>query len=201
MPPHSQDCGIDLYWLPLGAGGRSVRMNGRLYEAVAARAGRRPVEDLYHSALVVHDRGSRYVIEMAPVWSGDPPRHGVVCEGPVGARILGRSRLFRYEVRLWKDGQIPDVAEAVDSPQRMSSDQPHVTQLLQVLPTLPALTWGRDQLGAGDMWNSNSLTSWLLARSDHDMAQIHPPAHGRAPGWQAGLVLAARQRKARDLAT
>jgi hypothetical protein len=54
------------------------------------------------------------------------------------------------------------------------------------------------------MWNSNSLTSWLLARSDHDMTQIHPPAHGRAPGWRAGLVLATdttRQRKARDLAT
>ena len=32
---------IDLYWLPLGAGGHSVRLNGRFYEAVAARLGRR----------------------------------------------------------------------------------------------------------------------------------------------------------------
>ena len=32
---------VDLYWLPLGAGGRCVRANGRIYEAVAARlAGR-----------------------------------------------------------------------------------------------------------------------------------------------------------------
>jgi hypothetical protein len=30
---------IDLYWLPLGAGGHSVRLNGRVYEAVAARLG------------------------------------------------------------------------------------------------------------------------------------------------------------------
>ena len=29
--------GVDLYWLPLGAGGHSVRLNGRVYEAVAAR--------------------------------------------------------------------------------------------------------------------------------------------------------------------
>jgi hypothetical protein len=49
---------IELYWLPLGAGGRSVRVNGLLYEAVAARVGRRPVADLHHSALVVHDRES-----------------------------------------------------------------------------------------------------------------------------------------------
>lgn len=44
---------IDLYWLPLGAGGHSVRLNGRVYEAVAARLARRPVCDLYHSALEV----------------------------------------------------------------------------------------------------------------------------------------------------
>ncbi len=29
--------GIDLYWLPLGAGGHSVRLNGRVFEAVVSR--------------------------------------------------------------------------------------------------------------------------------------------------------------------
>jgi hypothetical protein len=48
--------------------------------------------------------------------------------------------------------------------------------------------------GTGDMWNSNSLISWLLARSGHHLDAVAPPAHGRAPGWAAGLVLAARQR-------
>ena len=48
-----QRSGVDLYWLPLGAGGNSVRLNGRVFEAVAARLGRRPRCDLYHSALVV----------------------------------------------------------------------------------------------------------------------------------------------------
>jgi hypothetical protein len=44
---------VDLYWLPLGAGGHSVRLNGRIFEAIMARLEQRPTKDLYHSALVV----------------------------------------------------------------------------------------------------------------------------------------------------
>jgi hypothetical protein len=43
------------------------------------------------------------------------------------------------------------------------------------------------------MWNSNSVTAWLIARSGLDTESIHPPTAGRAPGWQAGLVIARRQ--------
>jgi len=43
--------GVDLYWLPLGAGGHSVRLNGKVFEAVAARLEKRTMQDLYHSAL------------------------------------------------------------------------------------------------------------------------------------------------------
>jgi len=42
----SSSASIDLYWLPLGAGGHFVRLNGRVYEAVAARLARRPLSDL-----------------------------------------------------------------------------------------------------------------------------------------------------------
>jgi hypothetical protein len=42
------------------------------------------------------------------------------------------------------------------------------------------------------MWNSNSVISWLIARSGIDIESIRPPAGGRAPGWQAGLVVARR---------
>lgn len=45
--------GIDLYWLPLGAGGHSVRWNGIAYEALAALHERRRSQDLYYSALEV----------------------------------------------------------------------------------------------------------------------------------------------------
>jgi hypothetical protein len=182
--------GIDLYWLPLGAGGRSVRWNGKLYEALAALHERRRRQAIYHSALEVHHHDRRYVIEMAPVWNEASPGRGVVCEGPVGARSLGRFRAFRYEVRCWEGGRIPDVLEAVDSPRRVSDDTATAAAVLQRTRAVPALTWGRDELGAGEMWNSNSLVAWLLAGSGHDMAGITPPSLGRAPGWAAGLQLA-----------
>ena len=43
------------------------------------------------------------------------------------------------------------------------------------------------------MWNSNSVISWLIAGSGLSPESIHPPAGGRAPGWQAGIVIARRQ--------
>jgi hypothetical protein len=137
---------------------------------------------------------------MAPVWNESAKERGAVCEGPVGARWLGRYRVFRYEVRCWRGGRIPDIAEAVQSPQRVSSDPARAAAVLKILSSVPSLTWGRDELGSGDMWNSNSLVSWLLARSGHDMASIQPPAGGRAPGWLAGLALASRQESVVDRA-
>src|SRR6266496_1723077 len=106
---------INLYWLPLGAGGHFVRLNGRVYEAVAARLGRRPVCDLHHSALEVRVPEGRFVIEQAPIRASDGAERGVVAEGAVGSCWAGRLRMFRYEVRRWPDGVIPDVAEAVES--------------------------------------------------------------------------------------
>ena len=38
------------------------------------------------------------------------------------------------------------------------------------------------------MWNSNSVTSWLLASNVSDLSNLEPPYHGRAPGWHAGIV-------------
>ena len=35
------DYAVDLYWLPLGAGGHSVRLNGRVYEAALSMLQRR----------------------------------------------------------------------------------------------------------------------------------------------------------------
>jgi hypothetical protein len=181
---------IDLYWLPLGAGGHFVRLNGLVYEAVAARLARRPPLDLYHSALEVRVPEARFVIEMAPVPPGDAAARGVVARGPVGTRLAGRLRLFRYEVRRWRDGVIPDVAEAVDSPRRLSDDAEAARRLLDLVPWVPTPVWGRDELGARDMWNSNSLISWLIARSGLDGGAVSPPQGGRAPGWAAGLVAA-----------
>jgi hypothetical protein len=184
--------GIDLYWLPLGAGGHSVRMNGRVFEAVVAWLEKRERRDLYHSALEVTVPEGHFVIEQAPAWSESAER-GVVAEGAVGAGALGRFKLFRYEIRLWRDGVIPDIAEAVDSPRHLSDDVEQARRLLELVPHVPSAVWGRDERGVGEMWNSNSVVSWLLARSGLDVAAIEPPRGGRAPGWQAGIVVAERE--------
>jgi hypothetical protein len=128
---------VDLYWLPLGAGGHFVRLNGRIYEAVTARLQRRPPCDLYHSALQVELPDAKYVIEQAPVhdWSGK--ERGVVAEGGVGAGWAGRFRVFRYEIRLWPGGDIPDVSEAVDSPRRMTTDKSLARRVLDVVAQVP----------------------------------------------------------------
>ena len=182
---------VDLYWLPLGAGGHSVRLNGRLFEAVVAlRRGRKRC-DLYHSALVVHLPDGRFVIEQGPAGRRGSER-GVVAEGAVGARWAGRLRLFRYEVRCWRDGVIPDVAEAVDSPQRVTDDQQLAGRLVELVPSVPTAVWGRDELRTGEMWNSNSVISWLLESAGLPTGSLVPPEHGRAPGWDAGLVVARR---------
>lgn len=185
--------GVDLYWLPLGAGGRSVRLNGRVFEAVAARLARRPPCDLYHAALEVRTREARFVIEQAPVRDGSGAERGVVAEGPVGARWAGRFRIFRYEVRSWRDGVIPDVGEAVESPRRLTDDPLLAQRVLDLVPEVPMAVWGRDELGTGEMWNSNSLVSWLIVCGGLDAGTIQAPARGRAPGWEAGLVVARRR--------
>jgi hypothetical protein len=189
---------VDLYWLPLGAGGHSVRINGRVYEWLNAILERREPLDLYHAGLEVDVPEGRYVIEMTPIPAGLAAR-GVVAEGPVGSRMLCRFRLFRYEVRRWQGGSIPDVAEAVDSPRRLTADVAIARRLLEIVPSVPTYVWGRDELRVNDMWNSNSLVAWLLACSGIDADAVLPPAGGRAPGWHAGLV-AARQASTRAVA-
>jgi hypothetical protein len=184
--------GVDLYWLPLGAGGHSVRLNGQVFEALAARLGGRPPCDLYHSALVVQVPERRFVIESAPVLRGDGEERGVVAGGAVGAQWAGRFRIFRYELRRWAGGVIPDIAEAVESPQRLTNDAELARRLLELVPSVPTPVWGRDELGVGEMWNSNSMTSWLITRCDLDAESIRPPKGGRAPGWRAGVVVARR---------
>ncbi|HXD55852.1 MAG TPA: hypothetical protein VN618_13945 [Solirubrobacteraceae bacterium] len=191
LGPHAP---VELYWLPLGAGGHSVRFNGRVFEAISALLQRRPRCDLYHAALEVHLPEGRFVIEMTPV-----PRDAggvearAVATGPVGSRLAGRLRLFRYEIRCWRDGTIPDLAEAVDSPRAVCVRAEQARWLLRLAPLVPTPVWGRDELAAGEMWNSNSVVAWLLERGGLDAASVAPPRGGRAPGWSAGIAVARRE--------
>jgi hypothetical protein len=183
---------VDLYWIPLGAGQHVVRLSGRLYEAISARVQRRRPGDLYHSALVVVAPEGRFVIEQTPVPDRHGDRRGVVVEGAVGSRSVAHHRLFRYEIRRWRDGVIPDIDQSVSSPARLTGDPIRASRILDLVPSVPDLVWGRDERHTGEMWNSNSVIAWLLARVGLDPGRIQPPSGGRAPGWRAGAEIARR---------
>jgi hypothetical protein len=187
-------CGVDLYWLPLGAGGHLVRFNGRIYEFFKARAERRSPADLFHTALIVTVPEGRFAIENAwPIPDMDGASRGVTMQGPVWSPVLGRLRIFRYEVRRWREGIIPDIAYAVESPQRVTDDVDRSRRVLDLADSVPTHVWGRDELQLGDMWNSNSVIAWLLARAGLPAKDIDPPTGGRAPGWLTGIVAAERE--------
>ena len=177
----------DLYWIPLGAGGRSVRFNGRVYEAIDAALHRRPRCDLYHAALVVDG----YAIEITPSPDADEQGRGVVATGAVGSRLLGGLRIFRYEVRCWPEGNIPDLGWAVES-RRLTDDPTVARRLIAAVAAVPTPVWGRDELGAGEMWNSNSMIAWVIVTAGLPAEGLRPPRGGRAPGWRAGLEVARR---------
>lgn len=180
----------DLWWLPVGAGGHVVIHTSRWWELLHALREHRRARPLFHAALEVFDSEGRYVIEMTPAWGGPAGSRGVVADGPVGARWLGASRLFRYEVRCWRDGTIPDRDRATAPPTRLPLSAAAARALLTRVSEVPRLVWGRDAFGIKDMWNSNSLISWLLHISGIDAAQLTPPRDGSAPGWRSGLAAA-----------
>jgi hypothetical protein len=182
---------IDLCWLPLGAGGHSVRLNGRIFEWVAARIEHRDRCDLYHSALEVRARQGRFVIEQAPAWSEGGER-GVVAVGSVGTRAAGRFRLFRYEIRRWRDGL------SRTSPRRSKARVGSVTTptvlggYSSLCPRCRRRSGSRRTPHRRDV-DSNSLISWLIARSGLEVDSVARPTGGRAPGWRAGIVVAHRE--------
>jgi len=110
---------------------------------------------------------------------------------------LGRFRHFRYEIRRWRGGSIPALAYAPSDPVRVAADVVRAQRLLDLTPCVPTPAWGGDELRTGEMWNSNSVISWLLARAGIDTDGLAPPVGGRAPGWNAGLVVAGRQMRHR----
>ena len=168
-----------------------MRLNGRIYEGIKARRERRRPAAIYHTALQVHSPAGHFVVEtMWPSPDLDVESRGVVVQGAVFSGRLARFRTFRYEVRCWREGILPDAGDAVEGPQTVSTDAATVRRVLELADRVPPLVWGRDQLHTGEMWNSNSVISWLLLCSGVPMEDITAPDQGRAPGWDAGLIIA-----------
>ena len=184
-------CAVEVLWIPLGAGQHVVRISGSAFEALSALVQHRPTGALYHSALIVTVADGRYAIEMTPIPDRHGGQRGVVAEGAVGSAWLGRFRVFRYEIHRWCNGVIPDADQAT-AITTLELEPGDAQRLLDLVPSVPTPVWGRDELNAGEMWNSNSVTSWILARAGIDTTHLAPPDGGRAPGWHAGIVVSAR---------
>ncbi len=182
---------IDLYWIPLGFGGSGlVRFNGRVYERIAAWRQGRPTLRLLHTALRVEVPDGTFVVEtMWPMPDGRVEGRGVTVTAPVFFRPLGRWRLFRYEVRRWRDGVLPDADAALGGPHRVSASNEAARRLLDLVGAVPPLVWGRDERRTGEMWNSNSVIAWLLTSAGIEMETVRPPTGTRAPGWDAGVAV------------
>lgn len=138
-----------------------------------------------------------YVIEMTPVRDAHGERRGVVAEGAVGTRLAGRFRIFRYEIRRSRGGTIPDVDEAVECPRRLTDDPDRAWRLLDLVPWVPTPVWGRDELGVGEMWNSNfgdvmaDRAYWTRCRVDpapdrRPGTRLADRARGGATTWRGG---------------
>jgi hypothetical protein len=145
---------VDLYWIPLGVGAYVARLSGKLYEALKALFEHRPRLDLYHTALQIRLPDDPFVIECAAILNLRGEERGVVAGGSVGMSWLGRFRLFRYEIRRWRGGTIPDLAYAVSGPVRVAADVVRARQVVDLVPHVPTPVWGRDELRTGEMWNS-----------------------------------------------
>ena len=184
---------VDLYWIPLGAGagGALVRLSGRTYEAmVAAREAPGAVRSVPLRACSRVD-GVTTTIEMAPVWVQRGER-GVVAEGPWARGSSGTpaSSATRCGAGAAARSPTPRPPAAVRNQWRTTA--PPARRLLGLVAEFPVCTWGRDELYVGEMWNSNSLVSWLLARAGLWTSDLGPPRGGRAPGWDAGLRAASQ---------
>lgn len=177
--------------MPVGAGTpRLQRASLRLWEAFEAARARRTRTVLYHSALKLHTEGRTRTLELMPAFidSASPP----LLTGPVGAGLAGRLRVFRYQLVCTDVEALPDEQWAVESPQVLAHDESVARAIIALAPAVPPYTWGRRVRGTSEMWTSDSVISWLLLRAGVDLAAMHIPAGGRAPGWEAGLEVASR---------
>jgi hypothetical protein len=181
----NDDSYVDLYWIPVGAGTRVQRASLVLYEALAAAVSRRPRVALVHAGVKLGLDRRRYTFELMPAPPGPNPDREVT--GPVGVRLAGRLRIFRYRACLVESDSLPDEEWTIGEPVRVSLDPDVVRRVVDLRRDIPAYTWGRRRRGHSEMWTSDSAVSWLLGRAGIDVGSIEPPAGARAPGWRAGI--------------
>ena len=121
------------------------------------------------------------MIEQAPVHDRGGQERGVVAEGAVGARWAANFRTFRYEIRVWRGGHIPDVVEGVDGPRRLSDQEQLARYWLEVVQKVPTPVWGGDELGRG-----RDVALEVRDRAQRASSPVDPTAARRARAGVAG---------------
>ena len=139
---------IDLHWIPLGAGGHSVRFNGIVYESLAASIQRRPRYNIYHSALELTLPDGVYTVEMTPVPNSRGWERGLIAEGPLGSS--GRDDFGSSVTRSAGGRTVSSQTWAMPCHRHCISPTARVVErAFGLLPAVPALTWGRDESRRG----------------------------------------------------
>ena len=170
-------------------------LNGKVFEAVAAWLDRRDRRDLYHSALEVQRAGGT-VRDRAGAGAGERRRRARRRRRGrrrqhAAARPLPRSSATRSGAGA--TGCIPDVGEAVESPRRLSDDPDCARRLLELVPAGADARLGPRRAGRRrdvELELDSSPGSSRAAGSTSRRSRR--PRGGRAPGWQAGIVIARR---------
>ena len=85
----------------------------------------------------------------------------------------------------------------MDSPVPISADVAVIRHVMALLGEVPTPVWGPDELHTGEMWNSNSVISWVLDQAGLLDRAGMPPRAGHAPGWDAGVIVAHREQPRR----
>jgi len=179
---------VELFWLPVGAGTHFQRASLIAYDWLLAHIARRPRAAFVHAALKVRLEGRTHTLELMPV----PRRQETapLITGPVGLRIAGRLRMFRYQLLCQEASTLPDERWAIESPNVIGRGAAFAETILSIAAQVPAHTWGRRVAGTTEMWTSDSAISWLLCRAGVDIREINPPSQTQAPGWAAGIQVA-----------
>ena len=184
---------VELYWLPLGAGGHSVQVQRPRLRG-PGRGARPAALDLIsttrHYASVSPREGSSSNRRLFPI--GVAANVASSSRGRSAADGLGDFACFVTRSGSGLAARFPTSRRPLTARETTERRRDTGRRVLARAEEVPPLTWGRDEMRTGEMWNSNAVIAWVLSRSGIDAAQVMPPRGGRAPGWNAGLAVAQR---------
>ena len=176
---------VELYWIPLGAGGHCVRFNGRIFEALdAARRAPSALRPLPRGARrparrpALHDRARRR--------RRTPTRRAAASSAPApsAAATSAGCACFATRFAAGEADRSPTWTTRSAGRCRLTTDPGVARRLLDLVAAVPRPVWGRDELDAGEMWNSNSVIAWLVATAGLPADELEPAAAGQGAGLE-----------------